>query len=266
MDLLSTAAWNGLTKLKGGCAMKRNLRKLHRWLGLVFSISVLMSAGSGVLHNIMTRTQSPPPPARPVGGGLDASRIRLSVAEAEERLKEKIRSLQPNALTLNTHLLAANVRSIHGNPWYQLFLQSMPVPYYVNANTGDVDTAQDEVYARQIASEFLGEAPVSKTDYLEKFNAEYINIFRILPVFRYDAADGKGTRVYVSTVTGSVTRYTDNERQREANIFSNFHKLMFIHNKNLRDLVLTIATGGVFCLAIVGIGLFFLTMPKKGES
>ena len=33
------------------------IRKLHRWLGLAFSISVLMASGSGVIHTIMTRTQ-----------------------------------------------------------------------------------------------------------------------------------------------------------------------------------------------------------------
>ena len=45
-------------------------RKAHRWLGLLFSLSILTSAGSGILHNVMTYTQTPPPPARPSGGGL----------------------------------------------------------------------------------------------------------------------------------------------------------------------------------------------------
>lgn len=44
----------------------RLIRKLHRWLGLVFSVSrLLIASGSGVLHNVMTRTQAPPPRPSP---------------------------------------------------------------------------------------------------------------------------------------------------------------------------------------------------------
>lgn len=243
--------------------MKSKLRKLHRWISLIFSVSALMASGSGVIHNIMTRTQSPPPAARPSGNGLDASRIRISIAEAELRLKDKLRSLQFNSALTHTPVVAVNVRNIDGSPWYQVFLKSVSVPYYINATTGEVDPFEDEVYARQIGLEFLGGTNLVKTDYLEKFNAEYVNIFRILPVYRFDANDGKGTRVYVSTVTGSVTRHTDDRRQREASIFSNFHKLMFIKNKDVRDLILTITTGGIFCLSTLGILLFFVTLPKK---
>jgi hypothetical protein len=62
------------------------IRKLHRWLGLAFSISVLMASGSGVLHNVMTRTQAPPPQAKPSGGGMDVKAIQISVADAVAKL------------------------------------------------------------------------------------------------------------------------------------------------------------------------------------
>ncbi len=237
--------------------MKRNLRKLHRWLGLLLSLCILMSAGSGVLHNLMSRTQPPPPPAKPGGGALALNQIKIPLSEAEKRFRA---SLQP---PLNeADVIAVNVRTIAGVPWYQVFLQSAPIPTYVNTTTGEIDASADEVYAHQIATDFLGGMSVTKTDYLSSFNKEYINIFRILPVYRFDVADGKGTRVYVSTVTGSVTRHTDNQKQWEANLFSNLHKWMFIHNKNTRDLLLTTTTGGIFLLAALGIVLFFATRPK----
>lgn len=232
--------------------MKRQwIRKAHRWLGLLFSLSLLMSAGSGVIHNVMTYTQAPPPPARPSGGGLDASKIVVSVADALTRL--------PGQGTVQ----AVNVRGIQNEPWYQIYRSDAPRPYYVSAVDGRVDPDQDERYAAQIASAFLGGAAVRKTDYLTAFNNEYIAIFRVLPVYRFDADDALKTRVYVSTTTGSVTRHTDKQRQFEASLFTNFHKLGFIPNKTVRDAVLTLTTAGMAVAAVLGIVLFFLTGSRK---
>lgn len=225
----------------------RWIRQAHRWIGLLFSLTVLASAGSGVLHNVMTRTQAPPPPARPSGGGLDPAWIKLSVPEVAARLPA------------GQAIQAVNLRGIGGEPWYQVYVQRGGQPQYVSAKDGRVDSTQDERYAAEIASAFLGGAPVKKAGYLTAFNGEYINIFRILPVYRFDMGDERDTRVYVSTTTGSVTRHTDDGRQFEANVFTNFHKLGFIPNKDLRDLVLTVVTFGAFVVAFLGVGLFFAT-------
>ena len=237
--------------------MKRTfLRKAHRWLGLLFSLSILASSGSGILHNVMTHTQAPPPPALPLGGGLAAERIRLPVADAIAKLPEK-------------DAQAVNVRAIHGEPWYQIFTSGTNQPVYVSAADGRIDPLQDERYAAQIASAFLGGAKVRKADYLTAFNNEYINIFRLLPVYRFDTDDALNSRVYVSTITGSVTRHTDDSRQFEANVFTNLHKLGFIPNKLARDVILTALTLGVFAAACLGVILFFLTSPlwnRKRES
>lgn len=225
----------------------RWIRQAHRWIGLLFSLTVLASAGSGVLHNVMTRTQAPPPAARPSGGGLEPARINLSVPDA-------VRQLPAGGV-----IQAVNVRGIDGEPWYQIYVQGGGQPQYVSAKDGRVDPTQDERYAAEIASSFLGGAAVKRTGYLTTFDGEYINIFRILPVYRFDMGDARGTRVYVSTTTGSVTRHTDDQRQFEANVFTNFHKLGFIPNKDLRDLVLTVVTFGAFVVAFLGVGLFFAT-------
>ena len=227
------------------------IRKLHRWLGLAFSISVLMASGSGVLHNVMTRTQAPPPQAKPSGGGMDVSAIKISVAEAVAKLGD------------NAEAQAVNLRGIGGQPWYQIYVKDAKGPQYVSAIDGRVDPAQDELYAAEIAKNFLAGAEVKKTDFLTAFNMEYLNIFRILPVHRFDAGDALETRVYVSTTTGSVTRHTDKERQFEATIFTMFHKLGFIRDKDMRDLVLTVLTLGTFLVALLGVWLFFATRPRK---
>ncbi len=225
----------------------RSVRKLHRWLGLLFSVSILMSSLSGVIHTVMTRTQSPPPQARP-GGALNTAAIRIGPAEALAKLP-------------GVAAQAINIREIGGEPWYQIY-SPKAAPAYISAVDGRFDPAQDERYAAEIASTFLGGVFVKKTAFLTAFDSEYINIFRILPVYRFDAADAAETRVYVSTTTGSVTRHTDRERQFEANIFSNFHKLAFIRDKNARDIVLGVLTGGAALAAIAGIVLFLATRSR----
>ncbi|NBV86873.1 MAG: hypothetical protein EBS01_11585 [Verrucomicrobia bacterium] len=236
--------------------MKPNtLRRLHRWLGLLFSLSILMSTLSGILHTVMTRTQAPPPPARPSGGALDPATITCSIAEALAKLPPETGAVR-----------AVNVRGISGAPWYQIYTQKGGPPRYLSAQDGHEDPSQDERYAEEIASAFLGGAPVQKTDFLNAFNREYLNIFRVLPVYRFDSPDGQGTRVYVSTTTGSVTRHTDNRRQFEANFFSNFHKLAFIPDKALRDWVLVGLTSATAIVALAGVALFWVTRPRRNRT
>ncbi len=229
---------------------QKKARQYHRWLGLFFSLSIMMSAGSGVLHNVMSRTQAPPPQARPSGVILP-EQVKVSVPDALKKLPHT-----------NVKLQAVSIRSIAGEPWYQFFIDGEKDITYVSALDGRMNNHQDEVYASEIASNYLGGASVQKTDYLTGFNDEYINIFRILPVYRFDANDGLGTRVYVSTMTGSITRATNNSKQFEANAFSNFHKFQFIKNRDLRDAVLTLMTLGIFVVAVIGVMLFFITKPS----
>ena len=226
------------------------LRRLHRWLGLIFSLSILASALSGVLHTIMAHKQPPPPAVKPSGSFLDPSAIRFGPAEA-------MKNLAPDF----GNVAAINLRMIGGEPWYQIYGAS-PVPSYVSALDGRIDPSQDEKYGAEIAKRFLGGAKVAKTDYLTSFNKEYINIFRVLPVYRFDSEDGRGTRVYVSTTTGSVTRYTNDQMQFEANVFTNFHKLAFIPDRMTRDIVLVTLTGGTALAALAGVFLFFYTQRK----
>lgn len=226
--------------------MKRIIRKLHRHIGLLFSVSILMSSGSGVIHVIMTRTQPPPPQARPSGAPIDPSLIRVTPATAFPE----------------THPTAINIRNLSGQPHYQAMIPGRQGFTYINASTGLENPGGDATHAREIAANFLSRDDVRQTDFLTAFNSEYINIFRILPVYRFDLDDGKGTRVYVSTATGSVTRHTDDQRQFEARIFTNFHKLGFIPNKDVRDWVLILFTAAAFLISLLGIALFFLTRPR----
>lgn len=232
--------------------MKGSTRKAHRWLGLLFSVTILVSASSGILHQVMSRTQPPPPKPRP-HGTVDLTRLTFPLARAVERLGTSAGAVR-----------MVSVRTIEGRSWYQFLLEGSEKPVYLDAEDGSVGAEADERYAMDIARLHLGpEARLRRTAYLTEYDAEYLNIFRILPVYRYDVEDGRGTRVYVSTMTGSVTRHTDDAKQFEARVFSNLHKFQFIKNKDLRDAALISVTAGAVAVSMLGIVLFIGSSRRR---
>lgn len=227
------------------------LRRLHRWIGLACALTVLAASGSGILHVVMTWTQSPPPRPQP-SEHINAAAVRIAPAEAVERLGGR---------DLAIHLLS--LRMIGGEPWYQVLAAGSPVPRYLNAVDGAEDARADERYAAEIAARHTGGAPVRWARRLDAYDSEYIAIFRLLPVHRIDVDDGRGTRLYVSTQTGSVARATDDRRQFEANVFSLFHKYAFIPHKGWRDGLLVAFTGLAFLASLAGLVLFFATRRRS---
>jgi hypothetical protein len=222
------------------------LRKLHRWIGLGCALTVLLASGSGILHVVMTWTQSPPP--RPVpGAGLSLASI----------------TVPPAALPLPADLVVSSLslREIADTTWWQALTPAGP--RYFRASDGVEDPTQDQAYVLAIARRHLGAiAQLAYTRRLDAYDREYLAIFRLLPVHRVDVADGRGTRLYVSTLTGSVARHTDDRRQFEANLFSLFHKYAFVPHKGLRDGLLVAFTALAFLASLAGIALFFATRRR----
>jgi uncharacterized iron-regulated membrane protein len=229
----------------------KTLRQLHRWIGLMFSLSALLASSSGVIHQVMTWTQDPPPKAIPSGPEIPLDSVRIPLAQAVQAVPAATNGIR-----------AVNLRMIAGEPTYVVWTREAKAPAYVSGATGKLVPERDEVFAAEIATRFFGGVTVRKTAFLTAFDSEYLPIFRILPVYRMETGDPAGRRVYVSTMTESVTRFTDEGRQWEANIFSNLHKLAFIPNKMLRDGILVVGTTGIFVLSLSGVVLFFVTRPR----
>jgi len=229
------------------------LKRWHRWHGLAVSLIVLTSAGSGLLHVWMSHTQAPPPPARPATA-LDVTQVTIAPSELPARLAIPAEQV-----------VSVSLRPIAREPWYQVITTEGGKPGYVHGATGVVDPQADARYATQIAQSALGSDTVREAAYLTAFDQEYLTIFRILPVYRFDADDAKGRRVYVSTMTGSVTRATDTAKQREAWSFTYLHKWNFISNRTVRNWSLIIAMAAIMALAVSGVVLFIATRPRRRE-
>lgn len=216
-------------------------RRLHRVLGLVFGTYVLLAAMSGISHNLMSAFFPAPPPARSTGG-VAVEAITLTPREAVATADGK------------GSVDAVNLRMIAGAPWYQVFFSGDPAPRYVQAESGAVDPAMDEIHAREIAARMFQGSTPTLTARLDSFDGEYLNIYRLLPVYRFEIGDGRGSRAYISTVTGSAAFATNDARQTVAGFFSNVHKLNFISHVPLKLTLLSILAFG----AIVTVAYGFL--------
>ena len=224
------------------------LRRLHRWIGLSCALTVLIASGSGILHTVMTWTQPPPPRPEPAGT-FNPATVTFPVSGLPTSLG-LIRSLQ--------------IHAFDREAWYQV---STPQGFrYFSVADGHEDPSVETRLALAIAHRHLGAGvAVDSFKYnrrVDAYDSEYLSIFRLLPVHRIDVADGRGTRLYVSTQTGSVARHTDDGRQFEANVFSLFHKYAFIPNKGLRDGLLVMFTSFAFLTSLSGIVLFVTTRRR----
>lgn len=234
----------------------KNARVWHRRIGLLFSVIVLASALSGLLHTLMAMTQPPPPPPPPNKLGAAVAAVKLTPAEALAKI----------APTPRGDLRACTLVELDGRPLYRLRFAADPNPVCIRADSGEPDTDADERLAARIATAHLGGKPVRKTARLTAYDREYIAIFRTLPVYRFDVDDARRTRVYVSTDTGAVTRATDDALQFEANTFGLLHKYAFIPDRTWRNAAQVLAMGAVCLIALSGIALWWVTRPKKSGA
>ena len=139
----------------------KTLRQLHRWLGLAFSLSALLASSSGVIHQVMTWTQDPPPKAIPSGPEIPVSTVQIPLAQAVQAV--------PSAAS---GVRAVNLRMIAGEPTYVVWTREAKAPAYVSGATGKLVPERDEVFAAEIATRFFGGAAVRKTALLTAFDSE----------------------------------------------------------------------------------------------
>lgn len=227
----------------------KKVRNAHRWIGIAVALYVVMATISGSIHIIMTNFYSPPPPVMPQGL-VNLEKASLPLADITKKIPA------------GQQVKAINIRTIDNNLWYQV-VTGEEKPYYINAANGAIAENMDESYAKQIASSYLKKQEgITKTDYLTAFNSEYLNIFRALPVYRFDAENSNGERVYVSTITGSVALYLNTPRAFGQNMFSSLHKLSFIPNKLVRDILMAVLVASVLITTLIGVGMFFARKKK----
>ena len=121
---------------------KKNLYQWHRRLSLIIAIPLLLSAGSGFMHPIMTNIR----PAVATQGlspvPIDSSRLRTPLQTALQ------------AIHIDS-IFRFRIIHIDTNWFYQVQVTEAEIPLYLSTLTGKVLPKGDYLYARWLARQFL---------------------------------------------------------------------------------------------------------------
>lgn len=122
--------------------LRKNIYKWHRTISLIIAVPVVLWAASGFLHPLMTTIRPkvstqwlPPQP-------IDSSKIKIPLQQALQ---------QNNIAAINNFRIV----QMAGNWFYQLQLPGNNIQQYISTQTGKVLANGDELYARQLAKQFL---------------------------------------------------------------------------------------------------------------
>jgi hypothetical protein len=282
--------------------LKRNIYVWHRRLSLIIALPLVLSAGSGILHPVMTNIR----PAVATQGlspvALDSSQLRLSLR---------------TALDTNHIIAISSMRVVHidTNWFYQVQRGHGDVPVYISTRTGKVLPKGDYLYAQYLARQFLeGQSrmagplpptedmgagsmvrPVSMTinmdmvssmpdccnaatsavlnakgskvsdeTRLESFDEEYAEVNRLLPVYKVAFDRPDGMRIYVETVQDRFALAVDDRRAALNKVFQYIHTYQWLDFLGRgKQVVVFLLIGLAFVTTLLGMYIFFSTRSKR---
>jgi hypothetical protein len=282
---------------------RKNIYQWHRRLSLIIAIPLVLSAGSGFMHPIMTN-------------------IRPSVAT--QGLRPFPIDSRKIVLPLGAALAAGGIDSfyrvrivhIDTNWFYQVQRSANDIPLYLSALTGKTLPKGDWLYARYLARQFLegphGAAPSKDTAMgagmvmagmgpsamgapmtgmadccsaatssvlnargsrvtdevrLTHFDGEYNDINRVLPVYKVSFGRGDGIRIYVETIQDRFAFAVDNRRAAFNRVFELIHTWSWLDFLGKGRLVFEFLLVFIaFITTLLGVYIFFATRSRKAPG
>ena len=225
-------------------------RTLHKWLGLIVGIQLLIWLGSGLYMVIVDIDFIHGDPLVKNMGET------VAIPFAGQLSMAQVRKLYPQASQIS-------LRPVMGKTHY-----SVTTPgnrYLLSAETGVLKSPLDEETARQIATyHFAGNAPVISSSLISSNPPMEIQTRR-LPLWRIDFDDRFATSFYIDSHDGSlVTR-----RHQYWRIFDFLWMLHIMDYENRSDahnlLLITAQVTGL-SFAITGLWLLFYSFSRRRKK
>ncbi|GAA4834532.1 PepSY domain-containing protein [Algivirga pacifica] len=239
--------------------MKQKVYQWHRKISIIALVPVLFWTLSGIMHPLMSnfKPQLAQRFVRPTP--VDFSGIQLSL-DSVLRL-QAVDSLQ-NFRVVN----------LAGKSYYQVNEQEGQALRYFDAISGEELVDGDHVYAKQVATAYAGEqaGAIKSITQLTAYDDEYLEIFRLLPVYRVNFENEEGLRLYIHTASGQLGTSMNNARANWLQFFRYAHSWSFLDgNTPLRITVLIILAIAALLSAGSGIyvyGVMFKVINDKKKA
>lgn len=219
-------------------------QRWHRRLSLLAGTALILWAGSGLLHPLMSWTNPRPVAfAPPVGEPLSLPAVQLA---------------QISALPL----VSARLLSQNGRQLWQLQLAERSGLQYVDAQTGQIASDADRERALLLARYYTGQHEVVAAQEITSFSREYPAVNRLLPVWRVEFAGAQGLRAYVHTGEDRLGALNDRRKLILLRVFQFVHTLDFLDGaEGLRLGLVLAAVGSVLAMTMLG-GVLLLRLPR----
>jgi hypothetical protein len=229
--------------------MKRlrfNWSAWHRRLGLVTCAGVVLWGLSGMSHPIMSRLQP-----KPVAFTAPTAPLDLTAAMPPQR------ALACHGLLKFQRLAVIN---FDGRVYYRVAADINSPARYFSAKDCTELAAGDEHHARQLASHYAGRpaSEIVSARFITQFDNEYMDVNRLLPVWRIEFADSGHLRAYIDTDQARLATLIDDTRMVMGNIFRLGHNWAFMESTpRLQLAVMALVLGIALFSAVSGVTLYF---------
>lgn len=227
-------------------------RTLHRQIGWVAAFVAMAWAVTGFLHPVMSWTAPRPAVQTPPSGGQFRTLPDIPGQFLDK--SGQIRTVQVRLVTIGGHL------------YWMSTDPSAARKMVADALTGEAAPEAEEAHAIALARHYaaLPEAGVRSVEIIDRFNTEYPQINRLLPVWRVAFDTPEGLAVYVDTGADRLAAVTDGRRRALLFVFQNVHTLKFLgFAEPLRVAVLAGLILSVIATSLIGAALL---LKAKGRG
>lgn len=221
------------------------LFRYHRWFGVVSCLVVILWGASGVMHPIMSRINPTPVNMQPPSA---VPMLHVAQTPATVLSKAGIKSV------VNVRVMAWD-----GQTYYQATLPEQAARRYFEVNSGSEIAGGDVKYAEYLARHFTGDqqSKLKSISLVTMFDEDYLDINRLLPVYRVDFQRDDGLRAYVETNPPRVSALVDNRKALLGSLFRWMHNWDFMREVDtLRMVLISGFLGAALLSAISGIWMY----------
>jgi len=228
----------------------------HRWLGVAFCILFALWFVSGIVMMYWTFPEITQREALERAPALDAAAVKLSAAEAFEKIQPADTPTRASLETLN------------GRPIYRFYWGRDQLGVW--ADTGEPFEAVTESLARSVAARFTGQAASSvrfegRITEADQWTVQS-NYRSHMPLLKFSWPDGE--EVYVSSVTGEAVQHSTRGSRIGAYFGAIPHWLYFLplreNTKLWNDVVVwSSGIGTIMSLLGIAIGLWLYSPSKR---
>jgi uncharacterized iron-regulated membrane protein len=257
---------------------KLRLRRWHRILGLVVSVTTLVFAASGLFHLIMSYQQERDglhtPSAHAQASALNAqvwqALIKQPLAKLDGVVQDNVPYWYVLPATGVNQMPVAQVAAIateaahaeHGNHHaHDTHTPAKAEPYMLRADifTAEAPANSIEAFATRQVQQLthVSASTIQAVTWVTRFANEYGFIFKRLPVLKVQLDDADHTRYYIEPTTGTLAAKVRDVDGLEGFVFAYMHKWSVEGlNKDLRDVLVSLFALWNVVVAMLGLVLF----------